>query len=83
MLKIFLRNFYNSRFSGWIIAAVYMALAGAMLYVIDYHPRVSLETLLMNGTPWSLRINFLLILIGVGAWIDHMVRLAVAGQESL
>jgi len=43
-----------------------MALAGAMLYVIDYHPRVSLETLLMNGTPWSLRINFLLILIGIG-----------------
>jgi 4-amino-4-deoxy-L-arabinose transferase-like glycosyltransferase len=49
-----------------MVAAVYMVLAGAMIYVIDYYPKAALETLLMNGIPWSLRINFLLILIGIG-----------------
>jgi hypothetical protein len=66
LLKILLQNLYDNRFSGWMIAAAYLVLAGAMLYVIDYHPKAALETLLMNGTPWSLRINFLLILIGIG-----------------
>jgi len=65
-LKILLRNLYDSRFSGWVVAAAYLLLAGVILYVIDYHPKAALETLLINGTPWTLRINFLLILIGIG-----------------
>jgi hypothetical protein len=44
---------------------LYLFMVGVLLYVIDYFPRPEIEEMLKVWVPWSLRINFFLLICAV------------------
>ena len=49
------------------IAALYCLVIGFGVYVIDYHPRGTVQNFLLNNITWILRLNFLLLILGAVA----------------
>ena len=52
-------------FTGIIILACYLLLLGITIYIIDYYPKPAIEEALILWMPWTLRLNFLLLLAGL------------------
>jgi hypothetical protein len=52
------------RFQGILILVGYLLLAGLTLYIVDYMTKSAIEGALIRWMPWTLRLNFLLILAG-------------------
>lgn len=60
----------------WVIGALYFLIAGTAVFVMDHSSKEEIENILKRWMPWSLRLNFLVLLIAglfclrdmAGAW---------------
>jgi hypothetical protein len=64
-LKTFIRKIYESRFYPAGLCILYLLLAGAFIYIIDYYPKGDIANLLKSWVPWNLRANFIFLIIGI------------------
>ncbi|MFA4917100.1 MAG: hypothetical protein WC560_10570 [Syntrophales bacterium] len=70
-MKTWMQKIYDSRLYPAVIGVLYLILCGIVIYTIAYYPKGKIEVILMKWVPWSLRINFLLLLIGIlSTWGD-------------
>lgn len=60
-----MQRIYESRFFPPILCALYLVPLGITFYIIAYYPKAEIEMILTRLIPWSLRINFLLLLVGI------------------
>ena len=51
-----------------LILILYLLLLGLTLYVIDYYPKDAIANHLIDWMPWTLRLNFALLLAGLVYW---------------
>ena len=64
-MKIPLRKIYESRFYPLVLYLFYFSLLGIVVYVTDYFTEEEITGILKRWIPLGLKINFLLIIIGI------------------
>ena len=66
-----MQNLNKNFFFTTVLAGLYLGFIAVFVYVIDYFPKAEIQNLLPRWIPWCLRLNFLLIMIGlIFCWKD-------------
>ncbi|RJR44282.1 MAG: hypothetical protein C4576_13175 [Desulfobacteraceae bacterium] len=60
-----MHSLLENRFYPVILFAIYLVLLGIVVYGVDYLSKGEIMEFLKKGVPWSLRINFFVLLAGV------------------
>jgi len=66
-----LKKLYGHRFYPLMLVTAYLCLLGVDVYLLDYLSRGEITHLLKSWVPWSLRVNFFLLLVSIAiCWRD-------------
>lgn len=60
-----MQKIYENRFFPVILVLGHLTLFGIVIYIMDYFPRGEINEILKKWVPWNLRVNFLLLLVGI------------------
>ena len=69
-----MRKIFEGRFYPLVLYLGYLLLMGIAVYLIDHNTKAEITEALKKWIPWNLKLNFLLILIGVGICLKEITR---------
>ena len=74
-MKTALNKIYHHRYYPVLLLGVHLAIFGLAVFSIDYFSRDEIKNLLKKWVPWNLKLNFLLIIAGIGVCYQGLLNI--------